>query len=240
MKKIFSFIIFSGVFTLAAQNDSVSASQLDPVVVTGQFQPQSMRQSVYKIRTITRERIQLRAATDIAGVLNNEPGIRFSTDYALGESDISIMGMGGQNVKVLLDGIPLADRGNTKQSLSQIDINTVERIEIVEGPMSVIYGSDALAGVINIITKKAKAGSRLSIAARVQEETVGKEYDPFTDKGIHNENINLGWGYKNWNASGSLTRNNMGGWQGKETGRTKEWRPKDQWLTSGGVGSGTG
>ena len=81
-------------------------------------------------------------------------GIRFATDYTLGETDIAIMGMSGQNVKVLLDGIPLVDRGGTKQSLSQVDINTIERIELVEGPMSVIYGTDALAGVINIITKK--------------------------------------------------------------------------------------
>ncbi|RYG04195.1 MAG: TonB-dependent receptor [Chitinophagaceae bacterium] len=236
MKKFITSLSLFAVYALNAQEDSVKASQLDPVVITGQFQAQSMKQSVYKIRTITQERIRLRAATDIAGVLNNEPGIRFSTDYALGETDISIMGMSGQNVKILLDGVPVVDRGSIRQSLGQIDINTVERIEIVEGPMSVIYGTDALAGVINIITKKAKAGSHFNIGARVQEETVGKEYEAFTGKGIHNESLNVGWGYKKWNASGSVTRNNMGGWQGSQAGRTKEWRPKDQWLTSASVG----
>ena len=64
------------------------------------------------------------------------------------------MGMSGNNVKILLDGIPLIDRGATKQSLSQLDVNSIERVEIVEGPMSVVYGTDALAGVINIITKR--------------------------------------------------------------------------------------
>ncbi|WP_315819996.1 TonB-dependent receptor plug domain-containing protein [Paraflavitalea speifideaquila] len=112
---------------------------------------------MYRVRTINRERIALRGATDIAGVLNNELGIRIETDYTLGESDTRIMGLGGQRVKVLLDGVPLIDRDATKQSLGQIDINTIERIEIVDGPMSVIYGTDALAGVINIITKKVKA-----------------------------------------------------------------------------------
>ncbi|MET0298444.1 MAG: TonB-dependent receptor plug domain-containing protein, partial [Flavitalea sp.] len=236
MKKIITILCSIAMFVVNGQEDSAKTSQLDPVVVTGQYQAQSMKQSVYKIRTITKERIQQRAATDIAGVLNNEPGIRFSTDYALGETDISIMGMPGQNVKILLDGVPLVDRGSIRQSLGQIDINTVERIEIVEGPMSVVYGTDALAGVINIITKKAKPGSFFNVGARVQEETLGKEYQAFARNGIHNESLNVGWGYKNWNASGSVTRNNMGGWQGSQTGRTKEWRPKDQWLTSASVG----
>jgi outer membrane receptor for ferrienterochelin and colicins len=219
-----------------AQQDTPTVKQLDEVVVTGQFQPQSVKHSVYKIRTISQERIKLRAATDLAGVLNNELGIRFSTDFALGETDISIMGMSGQNVKILLDGVPLVDRGSTKQSLSQIDINTVERIEIVEGPMSVVYGTDALAGVVNIITKKNKAGTHLSVSARVQEESLGKEYDPFTDQGVHNENIAVNWNNKMFNAGASITRNNMGGWQGDSKGRTKDWRPKDQTLASGTIG----
>ena len=133
-----------------------SARVLDEVVVTGQYRPQSLKQSVYKVSVINQERIRMRGATDIATVLNNEIGIRFSTDRILRETDVNIMGMSGQNVKVLFDGIPLVDRESTKQSLSQIDINTVERIEIVEGPMSVVYGTDALAGVINIITKKVR------------------------------------------------------------------------------------
>ena len=213
-----------------------TANMLSEVVVTGQYQPQSMRNAVYKIKVITKDYIKMRAATDVAGVLNNELGIRFSTDYTLGETDISLMGMSGQSVKILLDGVPMVDRGSTKQSLSQVDINTIERIEIVEGPMSVVYGTDALAGVINLITKKSTAGSSLGVTARVQEETVGKEYDPFTNKGIHNQNISANWKNKGWNAGASITRNNMGGWQGSYTGRATEWRPKDQWLAGASVG----
>src|SRR5690606_17844973 len=103
---------------------------------------------------INQEQIRLRGATNIQSVLNTELGMRFSNDLTLGTSDIELMGMSGQNVKILLDGVPVIDRGSTRESLGQIDINTVEKIEIVEGPMSVSYGSDALAGVINIITKK--------------------------------------------------------------------------------------
>lgn len=214
-----------------------SSRLLEEVVFTGQFKPQSLRQSVYKVRVINQERIRMRGATDIASVLNNEIGIRFSTDNILGETDINIMGMSGQNVKVLLDGVPLVDRGSTKQSLSQIDINTVERIEIVEGPMSVIYGTDALAGVINIITKKTVAGKRsIGISLRLQEEGSGEYYTPLSSDGQHYENLGVTVQRGKFYATGSLTRNHFGGWTGNAAYRSQEAKPKEQYLFGGTVG----
>src|SRR5690554_7958706 len=115
--------------------DTLKNNSLEEVVVTGQFEPQSIKNSVYKVRTISSEQIRLRASTSVENILNTQLGMRFSNDLTLGESDIQLMGMSGQNVKVLVDGIPLVDRGATKQSLSQIDVNNIERIEVVEGPM---------------------------------------------------------------------------------------------------------
>ena len=166
--------VFLGEITLTP-----SANQLDAVVVTGQFGPQSVRNSVYQIRTISNEQIRLRGATNVQTVLNTELGMRFSNDLTLGTTDVQLMGMSGQNVKILLDGVPMIDRGSTRESLGQIDINIIDRIEIVEGPMSVTYGSDALAGVINIITKKGEEKANLTLTARVQEETTGRDYQPF-------------------------------------------------------------
>ncbi|MDF2187148.1 TonB-dependent receptor [Paraflavitalea sp. CAU 1676] len=219
-----------------ARPDTVSWRSLQDVVVTGQYAPQSVKNSVYRVRTINRERIVLRGATDVAGVLNNELGIRLQTDYTLGETDTKVMGLGGQRVKILLDGVPLIDRDATKQSLSQIDINTIERIELVEGPMSVIYGTDALAGVINIITKKGKSGDGFSVNARMQEETTGSRYSPFSKDGIHNENINLNWQRKVWHIAAWGTRNNFGGWNDTAPYPAKTWKPKKQWMTGGTLG----
>lgn len=213
--------------------------QLEEVVVTGQFSPQSIRNSVYKVKVISSQQIQQKSATNVQSLLNTEIGIRLSNDMALGETDFEIMGMSGNNVKVLMDGIPMIDRLSTKQSLSQIDINTIERIEIVEGPMSVIYGTDALAGVINIITKKGAttSGNRFRIGARLQEESIGDEYDFLTKKGIHDQNVNAGYSLENGLFfAGSFTRNRFGGWQGDLTGRKKQWQPKDQLLTEGQIG----
>ena len=215
--------------------DTAKTHMLNEVVVTGQFSPQSVKNSVYRVRVIKKEQIQLRGATDLTGVLNNELGIRFATDHALGETDIAIMGMSGQNVKVLLDGIPLVDRGSTKQSLSQIDINTIERIELVEGPMSVVYGTDALAGVINIITKKNQGASSLTITAKIQEETAGNTYSPFANEGVHNEHLGINYNKNSWGLSAYGSRNNFGGWTGNAPYRSKEWKPRDQWLTGAGL-----
>lgn len=220
----------------AIPTDSLRQETMDQVVVTGQYEPQSLKKSVYRIRSISREQIQARASTTVENILNIQVGIRFSNDLALGESDIELIGMSGQNVKVLLDGIPLIDREATKQSLSQVDVNAIERIEIVEGPMSVMYGTDALAGVINIITRRPEAEDRLALSLRLQEETAGQEYNFIQNEGIHNGNLTVDWQHQGWNATVSGTRNHFGGWQGNSTGRTLQWDPKSQWLASGRLG----
>ncbi|WP_229206091.1 TonB-dependent receptor plug domain-containing protein [Dyadobacter fermentans] len=227
----------SGAFTPStAQSTPMDSSRaLNEVVITGQSEPQSLRNSVYQVRTIDSERIRLRGATNLQTILNTELGIRFSNDLTLGTSDIQLMGMSGQGVKILLDGIPMVDRGSTRESLGQIDINTIERVEIVEGPMSVMYGTDALAGVINIITKKGTDGSSLTVNARLQEETAGGEYDPFTKKGTHNQGLGIVWQAGQLQLSGNVTRNNFGGWQGGATGRAKAWLPKEQMLYTTGA-----
>lgn len=203
---------------------------LQELVVTGQFSPQSVRNSVYNIRVINQEQIRLRGASNLQSILSTELGMRFSNDLTLGTTDIELMGMSGQNVKILLDGIPVIDRGSTRESLGQIDINNVEKIEIVEGPMSVSYGSDALAGVINIITKKSLSSRALTLHARVQEETAGNEYEPFSGAGTHHESLGLSWQNARFDASAGLTRNFFGGWQGNASGRKMEWMPKEQYL----------
>jgi outer membrane receptor for ferrienterochelin and colicins len=215
--------------------DTIAGRQLDEVVITGQFEPQSMKKSVYQVRAIDKEIIQLRNPTSLQTLLNTELGIRFTEDPVLGVADISLNGMSGQNVKILLDGVPMLDRGATRESLNQIDVNTIERIEIVEGPMSVTYGTDALAGVINIITKKSLADDgNLSIAARVLEETVGEEYSAFSGLGRHNENVNVDWHKGRLFANAGVTRNVFGGFN---QGVIEEaWKPKDQYLGNAGFG----
>jgi outer membrane receptor for ferrienterochelin and colicins len=219
-----------------AQQDSVKTTQLQEVIVsTGQYQPQSLKNSVYQVRVIDQKLIRAKAATNVLQVLNTTLGFRFSNDNTLGTTDVELMGMSGRNVKILMDGIPLVDRSDTRESLAQIDVNAIERIEIIEGPMSVSYGTDALAGVINIITKKA-GNNRLSVAARAQEETAGTEYYPFSYEGVHQQSVNVGWQKQGWNINGGGSHIDHEGFGGNEWGRDKIWKPKEQWLGNIRVG----
>ena len=234
MRKIYTLIalIITGLPVLA-QLDSVKT--IGEVVVTGQYRPQSVKNSVYQVRVISKEKIQKIGASKLQDVLNSELNIRFTQDNATGGSGITMMGLKGQNVKILIDGMPIIGRQGTTNEIdiNQIDINSIERIEIVEGPMSVIYGADALAGVINIITKKANA-SKISVIARLHEETVGKEYG--IQQGIHNQYVGLTLRNKKWEIGGGVGYNYFGGWKGDSTGRELTWHWKDQITGNGFIG----
>lgn len=243
MKKLaLSLIVLSassGAFAQDKPADSISTYNLDEVVVTGQYEPQSVEKSVFKVRTIPMERIQARGAVRLQDVLNTELNIRFSQDLALGTSNMTIQGLAGQNIKLLIDGIPQVGRQSTDNSfnINQVNVNAIERIEIIEGPMSVIYGADALAGVINIITKKAP-DDKIDVSARVHEESVGKEYG--LDRGIHNESAGIGYRKHMFNARVDFSRNYFGGFQGDSTSREMTWHPKTQWLGNALIGYNTG
>ena len=229
MKLLYSSALLLLVHTAQAQSDTAKRTTLQEVVVTGQYQAQSLKNSVFRIRVIGAERIRLRGATNLQQVLNNEIGFRFSNDNTLGTSDVEMMGMSGRNVKILLDGVPVVDRGDTRESLNQIDISSIERVEIVEGPMSVLYGSDALAGVINIITRKQTPG-RLNLRTKAQEETAGPEYYPFSYRGLHQQSAGASLQGKHWNAEAGGSHYDFNGWGGDRYGRARAWKPKEQWL----------
>lgn len=216
-------------------DDSLKVKQLEEVVITGQYEPQSVQKSVYKVRTISLEQIKEKGATRLQDVLNTELNIRFSQDLSLGGSNLSLQGLSGQNVKVLIDGVPMVGRQGTSNeiNINQINVNSIDRIEIVEGPMSVVYGADALAGVINIITKKATEG-KLELTAKAHTETVGTEYGG--QQGIHIESIGMGYAKNHFYARTDLSRNYFGGWQGNAEGRDKQWHPKTQYFANGLVG----
>ena len=245
MKKLY--MITAAIFTVTvinAQNRSTAdtgwySKDLSELIITGQYKPQSVKKSVYQVRVINSERIKLSGATNVQQVLNNQVGFRFSNDNTLGTTDVQLMGMSGRNVKILLDGVPMIDRGDTRESLNQVDINSIERIEVVEGPMSVIFGSDALAGVINIITKK-NIKNDLSVSAKIQEETAGSEYHPFGYRGVHVQNLNVGYKRNNWSLSFGGTHNDFDGYGGGAYGRYKTWKPKKQFMGNARIGYSKG
>lgn len=140
---------------LSAQSimpDSAHEMDLDPVVITGQLIPTETKQTVNTVKVITGKTIEIRGVANLEELLLNESNIRINYDPILGGS-IVINGLSGENLKILVNGVPLIGRTNGNINASQIPLNNIQQIEIIEGAQSLIYGSDAAAGVINIITK---------------------------------------------------------------------------------------
>lgn len=193
---------------------------LKNVIITGQFEPTVADKSVQRIRIIDRKRIEQQGAVNLRDLLTNELNVRISQDGVLG-SQMSLMGLGGQNVKILIDGVPVIGRNDGNIDISQLNLNNIERVEIVEGPMSVIYGTDALGGVINLITRK-PGGKQYTAGVNTYYETVG----------TYNIDANAGVAYKKTQFGISGGRNFFDGYSEKEDPRMRamQWKPKEQYF----------
>lgn len=229
-------------FAFAQKKDSLNQANIDEVVITGQFSPQSIDRSIYKVEVIDQAQIKNMAATNVAEVLNQNLNVLITPDRSSGNSSVNIMGLNGQYTKILIDNIPVvSDEGlGNFVDLTKINLNNIERIEVVKGSMGVEYGNNAVAGVINIITKKSSS-KKLTGIASVQEETVGNNYDWYRKgNGRHVQNLYLCYNInENWFISADINHNDFQGFQGNQKGyryfstdndglRGYEWQPKDQ------------
>ncbi len=189
---------------------------LNEVVVTGSLKPQSADKSIYNIKVIDHRKIEEKASNNLKDILSNQVNMSISQDPALGSS-LRIKGLTGNNVKILIDGVPVIGRMGGNIDLSQLSLYNIDHIEMVEGPMSVIYGSDALAGAINIITKENKS-SNFGLAANTYYETAG----------TYNIDGSLNFRRKRHSISISGSRNFFGGFS-TDTLRSQLWKPKEQY-----------
>ena len=163
------------IFAQPASMDSIGLYyDLEDVVVTATYAPTDSRQSLYKIRSIKRDVIETRGTNTLEQLLNQELNIRISQDLILGSS-LNLQGISGQNVKIMIDGVPVIGRVGDDIDLSQISLSNIERVEIIEGPVSVNYGTNALGGVINLITKKSQLNS-LDLRVTSQIESIGTRF----------------------------------------------------------------
>jgi outer membrane receptor for ferrienterochelin and colicins len=141
-------------------------TKLETIVVTtaGGFE-QNIADAPASISVITGEELQKKSYTDVIDAVKNMPGV--SVQGGGNNKEITIRGMGASYTKYLVNGRPVSagrtvngngtDGGKIGAYLPPIDM--IERIEVVRGPMSSLYGSDAMGGVINIITKKASSSN---------------------------------------------------------------------------------
>lgn len=191
---------------------------LDQVIVTASFTPQKADKSIYNIKVIDSRRIELKAASNLSDALKDEVNFQVTYDPALG-SGLKLKGLSGNNVKILIDGVPVIGRMGGNIDLSQLNLYNVDHIEVIEGPMSVVYGSNALAGAINIITKE-NFHSTYNFTANTYVENLGT----YNADGI----IAFKKGNNNFSLSGG--RKFFGGvYLDADTNRSQSWKPKEQY-----------
>lgn len=138
-------------------NDAVS--KMETVVVTASSYEQSQADAPASISVISREELDSRYYRDVTDALKSVPGVVVTGGGDT--TDISIRGMGSKYTLILVDG----KRQSTRETRPNSDgpgieqgwlppLQAIERIEVIRGPMSTLYGSDAIGGVINVITRK--------------------------------------------------------------------------------------
>jgi len=154
----------------AQQTDTARASDslrsLDPVVVTAARRDERRSTALISTAVVSRQDIRDAGATDVASVLVQHLGIQVGGGSPAG-TQVLMQGLGEQRVLVLLDGQPVTGRVGGVFDLSRLPTSIVERIEVVKGPQSVLYGTDAMGGVINIITRRpsVRSGPRQRLAS---------------------------------------------------------------------------
>ncbi len=172
------------------------ATDLDKVTVTGSLIPQTQLENFTPVTTISAEDIKARGFTSVADVLQKSAfstggvqGGQSSASFTQGAETVSMFGLDPGYTKYLIDGRPMANYpalyngSDTFNNISGIPIDLVERIEILPGGQSSLYGSDAIAGVINIILKKNMEGGTLSVRGGATTDGGGDSFRASLAKG---------------------------------------------------------
>lgn len=198
---------------------NLKSYQLDEIVTTGQYTPKSSQNSVYKVQSITFEKIQSQSAANLQELMAMEMNMKVNVDPTIGSS-LSMNGLSGENVKILINGVPVIGRLNGNIDLSQINLNNAEKIEIIDASMSTIYGNNAAGGIINIISKD-YFDQKILLNANSYYESVG----------TYNFDGGIGYNFGKYNIMISGGRNFFKGYSIIDTSRSKLWKPKEQYFS---------
>ena len=144
---------------LGAQDEAIE--QLEDIVVTASRVPIEQKRSTQSLTIITRAQIERRQATHVADLLADVPGLAVSTAGAVGShTQIRVRGSESNHILVMIDGVKANDPASGDDfRFEHLQTADIERIEIVRGPQSALWGTDALAGVINIITRSGQGAA---------------------------------------------------------------------------------
>lgn len=178
MKKLYLILIGLLAYgTAQADNEPADTSVwnkdplvLETVVVTATRTPKAIKDIPVVTRVFTAEDIKKADATNVKDMLQQElPGLEFT--YSMGQQVLNMGGYEGNNILFLVDGERMAGESMNNIDFSRLNLSSVERIEIVKGAASTLYGSAAMGGVINIITKDPSSSWAANVNSRYEGAT---------------------------------------------------------------------
>jgi len=207
--------------TALAQSGN-APTQLDRVTVTGSLIPQTEIENHTPVLTVTAEDIQTRGFTSVADVLQQSSlstgglqGGQTSASFTQGTEAAGMFGLSPGYTKYLINGRPmlsypaLYNGGDAFNNISGIPIDIVDRIEVLPGGQSSLYGSDAIAGVVNIILKERMDGGTLNVRGGAYSDGGGASFRVSAANGFNSrddrfralvnvqyEKTNPIWGYQ--------------------------------------------
>lgn len=179
-----------------------SAIELDEVVVSTNRTENYLRNSPFAESLVGKEEIQIRSTLSLPDILQNEPGVSLLRDGVWG-TEVSIRGLNRENIITLIDGSRIATSTDVAARLSMIDLNDVERVEVIKGASSSIYGSGATGGIVNIITKSPQLYDRFSLNGNVITE-----YNTVNDLSVFGGSLYSGSSFWSTKLSGSYRKAN--------------------------------
>ena len=193
-------------------------SQLEQVVVTAARSPQLQQDAVGDISVITQEEIARAGQNSVAEILSRQPGIEFYNNGGPQTvSGVSIRGAEARHTLILINGMRINSSVTTAVSLNAINPDSIERIEIIRGSASSLYGSDAIGGVINIITKQ---GSKDQAAQLYGSIGYGSQQTFKSSAGVHGGIDKLSYSFnasvENSNGFNGTNQNNFSYYDDKD------------------------
>ncbi len=212
-----------------AAEDGGATVTLDPVVVTARGIPVPASKTPGGVGVVTEEEIRRSGAVSLPEVLARIPGVAKSGDSPW-SSDVSIRGLGRDSVVILVDGVRLNMTTDINGRLAAVNQNDIERVEVLKGPISALYGSGSIGGVVNIITKKGRFTKQQEVhgQASLAASTNPQGPDTYGNLSVSGERYWLmgsgGWreGKSYYDGRGDKQQNSQfEDWQGKLAGAFK-------------------
>ena len=178
---------------LYAQNEFQDSIILNPVVVTASHTPKTLKDAPVVTRLITHHDIKITDATNIQDLLIQEmPGLEFGFAMTQ-ETSLNMSGFGGNAVLFLVDGERMAGETMDNVDYNRMNLDNVGRIEIVKGASSALYGSNAVGGVVNIISRESLEPWTANVNSRFN--SFGNEW---------RNGANFSFNTKKWNSQTSF------------------------------------